>query len=109
MPSPVRPSAAGFTARSVALAALALSALGVHPLAGQTAPAKQTGPDAPPAVCRRIGRIDIRNNSLFAPEEIHSKNFGWALGAVNHIHYRTRADYLRKALLVNEGGCYDES
>lgn len=106
LPVPVTPL------RHVGRAAVALLALalGVQaaPAAGQTV--AQAGP-APtvPATCLRIGRIDIRNNSLFAPEEIRSKNWGWALGAVNHVHYRTRSDYLRKSLLVSEGGCYDEA
>lgn len=63
---------------------------------------------AAPTRCVPIGKIEIRNNSLFAPEEIEDKDFAWALGAVNRIHIRTRSDYLRRALLISEGGCFDE-
>lgn len=93
----------------MALAVAALLGSRAVPAVAQEAVPGPTAAAAPAVPCARIGRIDIRNNSLFAPEEIRSKSWGWALGAVNHIHYRTRSDYLRKALLVTEGGCYDEA
>lgn len=94
---------------SQALGALLLLGLALGsaaPVAAQVAiPAPAQGD---PATCVRIGRIDIRNNSLFSPEEIQNKRFGWALSAVNRIHFRTRSDYVRRALLVGEGRCFDE-
>jgi hypothetical protein len=55
----------------------------------------------------RVSDVEILNNSLFAPEEIEDHRFAWALGAVNGVHLRTRADYLRRELPLAEGGCFD--
>ena len=55
----------------------------------------------------RLSRIEIRNNSLFAPEDIGARRFSWALSVVNSIHLRTRADYLRNQMLLDEGECFD--
>jgi hypothetical protein len=98
----VRPRRAG------ALAALGLVGAFAWALASASPAAAQQG-NGPAAECVRIGKIDIRNNSLFSPDEIENKRFGWALGAVNGIHIRTRSDYVRRALLVEEGGCFDQS
>lgn len=57
--------------------------------------------------CRAVSRIDVRNHSLFAPEDIEDHRFEWALGFANWVHVRTRAGYLRRELLVGEGRCYD--
>ncbi|GMV05722.1 MAG: hypothetical protein AMXMBFR53_19990 [Gemmatimonadota bacterium] len=54
-----------------------------------------------------LSRIEVRNHSLFAPEDIRHHRFAWALGLANWAHVRTRADYLRNELLVDEGDCYD--
>lgn len=54
-----------------------------------------------------VGRIDIRNNSLFAPEDIQGRTFSWALSLANWLHVRTRTGYLRNELLLHEGDCYD--
>ena len=61
-------------------------------------------------VCQqgRLSQIEIRNNSLFAPEDIGAWRFSWALSVVNSVHLRTRADYLRNQMLLDEGGCYDD-
>ena len=61
-------------------------------------------------VCQRgrLSQIEIRNNSLFAPEDIGARRFSWALSVVNSVHLRTRADYLRNQMLLDEGGCYDD-
>jgi hypothetical protein len=54
-----------------------------------------------------VGRVEIRNHSLFAPEDIQGRKFEWALGLANFMHYRTREGYLRKELLLSEGDCFD--
>ena len=55
----------------------------------------------------RVGRIEIRNYSLFAPQDIAGRRFSWALGLANSLHIRTRADYLKQQMLLGEGACYD--
>ena len=55
-----------------------------------------------------VSRIEIRNNSLFSPEDIRARNFSWALGFADWMHIRTRHDFLRDELLLTEGDCYDE-
>ena len=54
-----------------------------------------------------VSRIEIRNNSLFSPEDIHDRSFSWALGFADWMHIRTRQGYLRDELLLREGDCYD--
>lgn len=54
-----------------------------------------------------LSRIDIRNNSLFAPEDIRGRRFSWALGFANWVHIRTRGSYVRRELLLGQGDCYD--
>lgn len=54
-----------------------------------------------------VGRIQIRNHSLFTPDRIRNKPFAWALELANWAHIRTRADYLRSELLLSEGDCYN--
>ena len=78
-------------------------AVAVSATAGPAPAAAQIG------VCQqgRLGQIEIRNNSLFAPEDIGVRRFSWALSVVNSVHLRTRADYLRNQMLLDEGGCYD--
>ena len=60
-------------------------------------------------VCQqgRLSQIKIQNNSLFAPDDIGSRRFSWALSVVNSVHMRTRVDYLRNQMLMEEGGCYE--
>ncbi len=60
-------------------------------------------------VCQegRLSRIKIQNNSLFAPDDIGARRFSWALSVVNAVHMRTRVDYLRGQMLLEEGGCYE--
>jgi len=59
--------------------------------------------------CERgtIGRIEIKNNSLFSPDDIRGHRFPWALRIVNGAHFRTRESYVRNSLLLSEGRCYD--
>lgn len=57
--------------------------------------------------CRTVSRIDVRNHSLFAPEDIEDHRFEWALDFANWVHVRTRAGYLRRELLLDEGRCFD--
>ena len=47
---------------------------------------------APEGACGHgtVGRIRIRNHSLFAPEDIRDHRFQWALGFANWVHVRTR-------------------
>lgn len=52
-------------------------------------------------------RITVTNHSLFADEDIRGRRFARVLGLVNTIHVRTREEYIRHALLVSEGGCFD--
>jgi len=54
-----------------------------------------------------VSRIEIRNHSLFAPDQMRGRPFAWALRLANWAHVRTRADYLKHELLVSEGDCYD--
>lgn len=54
-----------------------------------------------------VRRIDVRNNSLFAPEDIDEHRFEWALGFANWLHIRTRAGFVRQQLLFDEGDCWD--
>ena len=94
---------------ALALAGL-LTGMGVGttstPAEAQTeAPAAMDGGGACPGGV--LSRIEIRNHSLFAPEDIEGHRFQWALGFANWIHVRTRREYVRQELLVREGGCYD--
>ena len=75
----------------------------VSAIAGPAPAAAQIG------VCQqgRLSQIDIRNNSLFSPDDIGTRRFSWALSVVNSMHLRTRAEYLRNQVLLDEGGCYD--
>lgn len=54
-----------------------------------------------------MGRVVVRNHSLFAPEDVEGRRFGWALGAANWVHVRTRAGLIRSELLLEEGDCFD--
>lgn len=54
-----------------------------------------------------VRRIDIVNNSLFAPRDIEGRRFGWALSFTNVVHIRTRQGFLRNELLLSEGECFD--
>ncbi len=56
-----------------------------------------------------VGRVEVRNHSLFAPEDVEGHRFSWALGFANWVHYRTRAGFIRKELLLAEGDCFDET
>lgn len=60
-----------------------------------------------PCPLGRVSRIEIRNYSLFAPADITGRRFSWALGLANSLHIRTRADYLERQMLLEEGECYD--
>ena len=54
-----------------------------------------------------VGQVSVRNNSLFAPEDIEGRRFDWALGFVNWVHIRTRVGFIRSELLLKEGDCFD--
>lgn len=62
-----------------------------------------------PCPTRVLSRIEIRNHSLFAREDIEGRRFAWALGLANWVHVRTRARFLRDEMLVEEGSCFDEA
>ena len=62
---------------------------------------------AVPCVSGTIKRIDVVNHSLFSPAELADRRFAWALHVVNRAHIRTREAYIRRALLVSDGACYD--
>lgn len=79
------------------LAAAAVTAARPSPAAAQTGACQQG----------RLSHIEIRNNSLFAPGDIGGRSFSWALSIANSVHLRTRADYLRNQMQMDEGGCYD--
>jgi hypothetical protein len=86
------------TRRGWIVVAVAVAAtVGPAPAAGQS------------EVCRegRLSRIKIQNNSLFAPDDIGERRLSWALSVVNSVHMRTRVDYLRGQVLLEEGGCYE--
>ena len=72
-------------------------------LAGPSAVASQNEP-CPQG---RVSRIDIRNYSLFAPDDVRGKRFAWAFGLANAAHIKTRAEYLERQMLLREGECYD--
>ncbi|MHB1193976.1 MAG: BamA/TamA family outer membrane protein [Longimicrobiales bacterium] len=90
--------------RTPALALLALLALIALILGGGALPvAAQDG------VCTEgvVSSIAVRNNSLFAPEDIEGRKFDWAMSFVNFMHFRTRDGFLREELLLEEGDCFD--
>ncbi len=86
--------------------ALALLSLASGPLAGQQGGDGEASPAARRCAAGEVARIDVRNHSLFAPEELDAHAFGWALGLVNWVHVRTRDHYLKRELLLEEGGCF---
>ena len=93
----------GWPSRAVLASGWLVVAVAVTATVGPARAAAQIG------VCQqgRLSQIEIRNNSLFAPEDIGVRRFSWALSVVNSVHLRTRADYLRNQVLLDEGGCYD--
>ncbi len=95
-----RPSGGRWGRRGVWAGILLGLAVGLSPVDA----AGQEGPDACPL--GTVERIEIRNHSLFRPTDIQDHDFRWALGFANWAHVRTRADYLRNELLVQEGDCY---
>jgi hypothetical protein len=54
-----------------------------------------------------VAHIEIQNNSLFSPDDMRGRPFAWVLRTVNRAHIRTRVDFIRRNLLLSEGGCYD--
>ena len=94
----------GWPSRFVLARGWLVAAVAVAATAGPAPAAAQT------EVCQqgRLSQIEIQNNSLFAPEDIGARRFSWALSVANSVHLRTRVDYLRNQMLVDEGGCYDE-
>ncbi len=54
-----------------------------------------------------VARVEVRNHSLFAPEDIDGHRFEWALSFVNWVHIRTRVGFIRSELLLKEGDCFD--
>ncbi len=81
---------------------------------GQTLPTdssvvRRSATDAPLGGCPLgvVGRIEIQNHSLFAPEDIRDRPFAAALKVVNWAHIRTRAGFLRRELFFSEGDCWD--
>ena len=85
------------------IVALSLAAMG----GPSRAAAQNASPPSPACGAGTLSRVEIRNHSLFAPEELRERSFSWALGTVNRVHIRTRSDYVRNELLVAEGECYD--
>ncbi|NJD19591.1 MAG: hypothetical protein FIA95_09970 [Gemmatimonadetes bacterium] len=75
-------------------------------LGGGPIPAAAQAPDG---ACTggAISSIVVRNNSLFAPEDVEGRKFDWAMRLVNFLHFRTREGYIRKELLLEEGDCFD--
>ncbi|HSW28999.1 MAG TPA: hypothetical protein VLH75_05810 [Longimicrobiales bacterium] len=63
----------------------------------------------PPAACEggRISRIVIRNGDVFNPVPEDPSLLRWAYRSANLLHIRTRADFIRKALIFDEGTCLD--
>lgn len=63
---------------------------------------------SPPA-CEegRIARIEIRNGDVFSPAPEDPRLLRWVYETANQLHIRTRRDFLRKALVFEEGDCLD--
>lgn len=64
--------------------------------------------DASPA-CEhgRVSRIVVRNGDVFAPAADSPALLRWAYQSANFLHIRTRADFIRKVLVFQEGNCLD--
>lgn len=62
-----------------------------------------------PAPCEhgRVARIVVRNGDVFTPDADDSALLTWAYRSANFLHVRTRADFIRKALVFDEGTCLD--
>lgn len=87
--------------------ALVVGSGGLAALGAQDGPPREATARANACQYGPVSRVDIRNNSLFAPKDIEGHRFDWALGLANWVHIRTRADFLRKEMLVKEAGCFD--
>lgn len=82
-------------------------ALGAQDTRAPSAADSDAGAPARACPLGRVGRIEVRNHSLFAPEDVEGRRFEWALRLANWAHVRTRSDYLRGELLFSEGDCWN--
>lgn len=87
--------------RSIAFAALLVLAI-IPPQPGKAA-AQETCPDG------FVSQVLIVNHSLFPPEELpEDGRLRWAYRLTNALRFRTRQDFIRNQLLLEEGECFDE-
>lgn len=92
---PLRRNPTPMSRLRTSLAWPALAVLLATPLAAQEC---ELGP---------VGRIEVRNHSIFDEEDLDGQRFAWAFGLANKLHIRTRGSFLRRELLLHEGDCYD--
>ena len=88
----------GVTASGLALGLLLWAA----PAGAQEPPARDTCPQG------RVSHVFIDNHSIFDVDDLQeSGSLGWAYELANTLHIRTRADFIRDEILLEEGDCYD--
>jgi hypothetical protein len=55
-----------------------------------------------------VSHVFIDNHSIFDVDDLQeSGSLGWAYELANTLHIRTRADFIRDEILLEEGDCYD--
>ena len=62
-----------------------------------------------PSVCAggRVSAVFVDNKSIFDVDDLEDAAVGWAYGLANRLHIKTRAGFIRRELLFEEGDCYD--
>lgn len=86
--------------------ALVVGVLGVNESAG----AQVTSSDAGDVVCENgvISDIQLNRLSVFDPDETSVGAIAWTYRAMNLLHVRTAASFVRRELLFEEGDCFDQ-
>lgn len=68
------------------------------------APGKELAPGCPSGA---ISNIIVQNHSIFPASSIEERRFTWAYSLINTLNIRTREEFIRRELLLEEGDCFD--
>lgn len=55
----------------------------------------------------RITSVFVDNKSIYDIDDLEDDAVGWAYSLANTLHVRTRADFIRQEILIEEDDCYD--